>query len=348
VAYRADQDADDVYELYLVSVASPGASTKLNAALTPDGWVRSGFTFSPDGVRVLYRADQDVAEQVELYLTTTAASGIAQKVNSSLVAGGDVHASFAFSPDGATIGYIADQDTDEMLELYAAAASTPGVTHKLNGALIAEGDVCRFKFSPNSARVAYCADQDVDGQLELYTTALTAPGQSVKLNPPLVAGGEVTSGYDFGADSAFMVYAAKQEAPDRTDLYRVDIGSPGVAARLNAPLVAGGNVVGHRLRVSDTHVGYVANQDDANVYELYEVSLQAPGVATKLSAAMQGSGVFNFRYTEEDAGVVYLADQDSDSSELYRVDLAAPGSSTKLNGALVAGGEVWDYELALP
>ena len=47
-----------------------------------------------------------------------------------------------------------------------------------------------------------------------------------------------------------------------------------------------------------------------------------------------------------DAGAVYLADQDSDVSELYRIDVAAPGASTKLNGALVAGGEVWDYELA--
>ncbi len=45
--------------------------------------------------------------------------------------------------------------------------------------------------------------------------------------------------------------------------------------------------------------------------------------------------------------MTYLADQDSDASEVYRVDVATPGASTRLSGALVAGGEVWDFTLAV-
>ena len=72
----------------------------------------------------------------------------------------------------------------------------------------------------------------------------------------------------------------------RTDLYRVDVAAPGMATKINADLVADGNVVGFHIREDGTHVGYVANQDDAEVYELYETNLAAPGTATKLSAAM--------------------------------------------------------------
>ena len=346
VAYRADQDADDVFELYLVDVAHPGIAVKLSDGLAAGGWVRSEFEFSPDGTKLAYRADQDQLDTVELYLVDVAQPGQSQKLNSALVAGGNVLSVFSFSPDGATIGYVADQDTDETIELYAVPVATPGTTSKLNGPLIAQGDVCRFEFSPDSTRVAYCADQDTDEVLELYTASLAVPGASSKLNAPLVAGGEVTSGYEFGPASDFVVYAANQDDAARTDLYRVEIAAPGTAVRINADLTAGGSVVGFHLRPDGTHVGYVANQEDGAVHELYEADFAAPGAVTKLSAPMSAAGVFRFRYAADGASVIYLADQESDVSQIYRVKTATPGDSTRLNGTLTAGGEVWDFTLA--
>jgi len=326
-----------------VNVATPGVSVKLNSNLVPNGWVRGSFLFSPDNTKVAYRADQEKVDTLELYLVDVATPGVSKKLNSTLVTGGNVYTSFAFSPDSATVGYIADQETDETLELFATAVATPGVTNKLNGVLIAAGDVCRFEFSPDSTRVAYCADQETDGVLELFTTPLASPGQSAKVNPPLVAGGKVTSGYDFGPDSSYIVYAAQQDAPTRTDLYRVEFATLGVATKLNTSMVVGGNVVGFHVSPDGKAAGYIANQEDAATYEVYQADFLTPGAVTKLSAPMKATGAFSFRYASDGKQIVYVADQESDAAELFNVDLAAPGAAVKLNGTLTAGGEVFDY-----
>jgi Tol biopolymer transport system component len=346
VVYRADQDSPDVFELYLVNVANPGVSTKLSAPVTPGGWVRTGFSFSPDGTRVLYRADQDVVDTLELFVVDIASPGLSRQVNPQLITGGNVYTSFGFSPDGARIAYIADQDADDVLELYAVQTTAPGTSAKLNGALVPDGDVCQFTFSPDSTRVAYCADQEKDGTLELFTATFALPGQSVKMNPSLVADGAVTSGYEFSPDSSYLVYAAKQEVSTRVELFRVDVAMPGVAQKINAPLTAGGNVVGFRIRPDGEQVSYVANQHDVEKYELFAANFSTPGAVTRLSATMTGGGVFTFEYSGDGSQATYLADQDSEESELYRVEIANPGISTQLNGALVSGGEVWDFAIA--
>jgi Tol biopolymer transport system component len=346
VVYRADQDADDYFELYLVNVVTPGVSVKLSGSLVAGGWVRTDFSFSPDGTKVLYRADEDTYDQVELYMVEIASPGNSHKMNSQLVSGGNVYTAFEFSPDSSTVAYVADQQTDDQLELYAVPVATPGTPHKLSGQLIPAGDVCRFEWSPDSQRVAYCADQETDEVMELFTVPLSAPGQSVKMNPPLVSGGEVTTGYEFSPDSSFMIYAAKQESATRTDLYRVNVATPGMVTKVNAPLVADGHVASFRIRKDGTHVAYVANQDTSSTYEVYQADFLTPGVATKISAPMTAGGAWSVRYAADSQHLVYLADQASDAAELYRVDLSTPAIATKLNGTLAAGGEVWEFGLA--
>src|SRR5690606_3617009 len=123
--------------------------------------------------------------------TEVAAPGVAIKVNSTIVPGGDVDDDYAFSPDGTTIAYMADQDVVDVRELYAVEVANPGTSVKLNPPLVADGDLCTFRFSPDSTKVGYCADQDVDATLELYVVELAVPAVSTKINPPLVAGGDV-------------------------------------------------------------------------------------------------------------------------------------------------------------
>ena len=202
VVYRSDSAIENIFELYLVDLANPGTSVKFSGALTPAGSVLSGYKFSPDGARVAYRADQDVLDRTELYSVPIASPGVSVKLNATLVQEGDVTRGFAFTPDSTHVGYVADQDVDTVLELYAVALANPGVAAKLNGALTAGGDVCNFTFSPDSSRVAYCADQQTDDVTELFTTPLSAPGTSTKLSPPLVTGG--------GRDRRPEVHAGQQ------------------------------------------------------------------------------------------------------------------------------------------
>ena len=155
--------------------------------------MRAGFSFSPDSSQIVYRADQDVNDTPEIYLANIATPGTSQQLNPELTAGGEVSTAYHFSPDGANVGYIADQEVDERQELFVVSVATPGVSTKLNGPMTAEGDLCRFEFSHDSTRVAYCGDQETDEVMELFLVSLDAPGVSQKLNPTLVSGGNVGS-----------------------------------------------------------------------------------------------------------------------------------------------------------
>lgn len=345
VVYRADQDTSDIFELYLVDVANPGSAVKANAPLVPGGWVRAGFSFSPDSSQIVYRADQDVVDTLEIFLTNIATPGTSQQLNPELTAGGNVSTAYRFSPDGTDVGYIADQEVDEKQELFVVSVAAPGVSTKLNGPLTADGDLCRFEFSHDSTRVAYCGDQETDEVMELFLVSLNAPGVSQKLNPTLVSGGNVSSHYDFSSDDSFIVYEAEQDVVGRNELYRVDLPTPGVTTKLNAPIVAGGGVYAFKLRPDGQHVDYNANQESVGVWELYEVDFANPGAATKLSSAMAGVGVYDFDYSPDGERVVYSAAQDSEFVDLYGMELSAPAVSTKVNGTLTTGGDVWDFAI---
>jgi Tol biopolymer transport system component len=347
IVYRADQDEDNVFELYLVDISAAGTSTKINAPLTTGGQVRADFAFSPDGTKVLYRADQDEAGTPELYLVDVAMPGVATQVNAPLVLGGGVSIRFGFTPDGTQIGYIADQEVDERFELFAVDLTELGTSTKLNGPLVAGGDVCRFSFTPDSSRVVYCADEETAGVLELFAVELANPGVSTKLNPPLVAGGQLSTRYEISPDSSQVAYSASQDTAGVRELYLVDFAAPGAATKLSGSMTTGGDVWFFRFRADGQHLAYVADQETQGVDELYGVDLATPGVITKLSAPASSNGLYDFRYSPDNTQVFYISAQDGDYSDLYRVELAKPGVSKKINPALTDGGEVWDFDVVV-
>ena len=94
-----------------------------------------------------------------------------QKLNGALAVGGDVE-ELQVSPDGSTVVYRADQDTEQVFELYSVPIGG-GVATKLNGALTASGDVWGgFQISPDGFTVVYRAVQDTDQLTELYSVPI--------------------------------------------------------------------------------------------------------------------------------------------------------------------------------
>lgn len=354
VVYVADQAVDEQFEAWLVDVASPGVATRINSDLPAGAEVVDGIQFSPDGTQVLYAADQDIIGVFELYLVDVAAPGVATKIHPPFSAATELARGYQFSPDGATIAYMSDQDTDETRELYAVDVGNLGVSSKLNGTLVAGGNLCDFKFSPDSTHVAYCADQDTDGVLELYLVEIAVPGVSSKLNPALVADGDVSAqSYEFGPNGDFLVYRADQETDDTWELYRVERAMPGVTTRVSDTMVSGGDVAAavgdqpsFRISPDGLQLAYIADQDTDEVFEVYDVDLATPGVSTTLSPPMADDGALLLDTTADSQQVIYIARQESAAPELFRVEVAAPGVSTKLSDGLAAGGEVFDFSIA--
>jgi Tol biopolymer transport system component len=227
VVYQAEQDTDEVWEVYSVPLAGPASEgVKLNKTLVAGGGL-AGLTISPDSSRVVYRADQEVDQAFELYsvpLAGPASEGV--KLNGALVIGGWVEHGYVVSPDNNRVVYRADQDTDQMTELYSVPLNGPASAGlKLNGALPAGGDVAfGFDISPDSSYVVYRADQDSDGVMELYSVPLAGPASAgAKVNGPLTTGGNV-SNFEVSPDSASIVYLADQDTDDVAELYAADPG----------------------------------------------------------------------------------------------------------------------------
>ena len=121
VVFRADQDTNDVFELYSVPILG-GATSKLNGPLVADGAIEI-FKVSPDGSRVVYSASQNVVDRFELF-SVPLSGGAVSAVSGALVSGGSVNYNFVFSPDSRQVLYVADQDVDEVNELYISLEAT--------------------------------------------------------------------------------------------------------------------------------------------------------------------------------------------------------------------------------
>ena len=86
------------------------------------------------------------------------------------------------------------------------------------------------------------------------------------------------------------IYIADAETDDVDELFITDIGNPGVAVKLNAHLVGGGQVSDFQISPHGDRVLYRADQEQDDVFELYLVSLENPGQATKVNGLLVDGG----------------------------------------------------------
>ena len=299
---------------------------------------------------LVYIASDDPASGVfELYLVDLATPGEATKINPPLVAGGAV-GPYALSPDLTHVAYIATQDVVDEWDLYIVDLANPGTSTKVTPTVTPPPGalgifVSEFAFSPDGNQIVYTADHPDGpfGQFELFLVDLDDPGVSTKLNPDLPTDAQVLDGMSFSPDGNSVLYVADLDAAMQYDAWLVELSAPGVATRVNGPLVADGTVVGApTFSLDGRTIVYLAAQDAPDVLELYAVDVANPGTAVKLNPPLVAEGdLCTFRFSPDSTKVGYCADQDIDGVlELYVVDLAVPGVSTKVNPPLVDGGDV--------
>lgn len=221
--YRADQEVDERIELYTVPLDGSSPPLKLSGAPVSGGDVRAAFQVSPDGSRVVFLADREADERVELFSVPIDGSSGPVKLNAGLVAGGDVVSTsgfpFRISPDGTRVVYRADQARDEVFELYSVPIDR-GPALQISGLLPAGGDVLGdFEIGADGREVLYVADQDADDVFELFRTPIDRIKASRKISAPLVAGGDV-----LGANGIPRI----EVAPDSRVLYIADQDVDGV------------------------------------------------------------------------------------------------------------------------
>ena len=216
--YLADQDTDEVDEVYCVPIAG-GTAIKLNDPPVSGGGV-IGYAFNPDSQSVLYYGNTLTGDINELFYVPVTGGTVTQ-VNAPLVAGGDVQ-SYKFSPDGRYIVYLADQETDGLMELYSRSVQDWSIT-KLSQMsapmpVLAESVEMTYYINPNSQGVVYIATSTLAGT-NLYRVPINGTGdQRTRLNGPKVTGGNVGS-FLILPDSNHVVYIGDLETDEKYELY---------------------------------------------------------------------------------------------------------------------------------
>ncbi|HKY32481.1 MAG TPA: hypothetical protein VJV23_08100 [Candidatus Polarisedimenticolia bacterium] len=219
LVFTTETESQDVFDLFAVPL-SGGEAVRLSKPF-PAGSTGAKLFFdlaiTPDGSRAVYTAEQDTAGVTELY-SVPLAGGAVTRLNPPLVFNGNVRHPFEFAvsavfrltPDGQSVIYRADQERNEVFELYRVPV-TGGAAVRLHAPLPLTGDVSVFQLSPDGSTVAFSADDSVDGSFELLAVPVAGTATSpVRLgDAPLVPvygtlGG--TQLFEVAPDSPHIVY----------------------------------------------------------------------------------------------------------------------------------------------
>ena len=268
--------------------AQGGPATRLTPPLVDGGRINF-FNFdryrmvSPDGSRVVYTADQDTDEQVELY-SVPIEGGTVTRLNPPLLPGQVVDSLLEISADGSTVVYRTFSET-EPSELFSVPTAG-GPATRLNAPLPSTDEVLSFQLSHDGSFVVYTtfprdAVEPSPSKASVAPKGISSPpnglfsvsidGGPVQTLATGFAEGSGLIDFSISPDNQSVIYTADQDTPGTVELYSVPrLG--GVAEKLNAPVVTGGNIFSFEIAPDSNSVVYRGDQDTDEVFEIYSVN----------------------------------------------------------------------------
>lgn len=316
VLYHADQNGDELFEIFSASTTSTEAPLRLNSSLPLGGDVLAeGLQITPDSSRVIYVADQRQLNVFELFSTPTDAS-LPVRLSGNLVAGGDVvPQSVQVSPDGERVSYLADQRTNNFLELFTNRADGTGLPVLLSGDF-GSVDLEGLQWSPDSRFVLFFGRPNginapaipyLASLIDLQVHPLLNPGQGTDA-AALIRRDTIR----FASDSSRLYYLATRPSTNRQELLTVPILPTGnaIISVLNPGLPANGDVLEYQIQASPfgDRITYLADQLTDQVLELFSTSVAGGPTARLSGALLPTSDVTAFQVSENGQRVLYLAD----------------------------------------
>ncbi len=188
IAYEADQDIDNVIEIF-ASGPDGDSNVRVSGPIVSGGYIYTyTFKWAPDSSHIAYLAAQESTDRGELF-TSDPFGNNNTTVSGELVEDGNV-SNFEWSADSAYLGYVADQRQDGRYELFTAIPDG-SLNPRVSGNLHFDGDVQGFKWSVNADRLVYRADQLEDNKYELFVAAPDGSVLNDNISGPLTTDGDV-------------------------------------------------------------------------------------------------------------------------------------------------------------
>jgi hypothetical protein len=180
------------------------------------------FKLTADATRILYLADARFVGVVELWsVPISGPPAAATRLSPDLPAFGDVWTPGEVSLEAGRVVFHVDSAVDEQLELWSAPLAGPSsAAVRLNGALIADGDVERY--STLGEHVVYLADDLHDHFRQAYVVPIAGPFTAgVRLHDALPAGRTVAEAVFVPQESSepIVLFSSNLRAVDKVELF---------------------------------------------------------------------------------------------------------------------------------
>lgn len=414
VAFRADDRANlndelFVYDLTNLGTASPVRVNTAQVDIFPD----EDYAWVPGSNKLVYISDELVSFEDNIFLYDADAGGTPTQLNGTLVSGGDV-STYAVSPDGNWVAYVADQDVDNDVRLYVVdiSGATPGTPQEVTGSIDPDGDVgtsdgdigfspngkwlyfigdynnggdellvvdmqnlqaeplllsqnlatggtlldvVEAVWSPDGRRIAYRGDAVTSAVDELFVADTLVPGSPVQVSPTLPSGADVNSitgvsGDEFAwaPDGSYLIYDVDPNVSGQDEPYLTFIDDPTNPVRV-FPNGLSDDVL--RVKIADDGEAafMVADLNGTTIQELFLVEIGASTVQTPvaindptpLGASQDVDDEFSL--VDGGNGVLYWSDEvttDDDEAFFRTITGGTIGSRTRVNPTLPTGGDV--------
>ena len=346
VLYTARNLNSDPVRLWSVPIAG-GTPVNLSGSILADV---SEYQITPDSSRVVFLAEGNTADATELYSRAVDGSGSRVRLNDALSAPDVVLDRLIISPDSSRVVYRIFDASAELFQLYSADTDASGTETRLNGGLVAGGDVDGddYVISPDSQFVVYLADQETDDLFELYRVPITG-GSTTKLSGAVSAPGVIEGSTYLSPDGEYVVF--RLSSSGALQLFAARADGTGSRVRLNGTLTSGGQVDGSIfITPNSQRVVYMADQDTDDVFELYSVPIGG-GTNVKISGPTQlnvidhdDSDGDTILITPDSTRAVFKANTLGGAPGLYSAPVAG-GSATRLSDPLTGGHIFNDFRV---
>lgn len=353
VVYVADQERNDVNELFSVPIDGPGTAGVQLSLPVPQSFSTQfiyQFALSPDSARVAYSASLETPGEYDLYSVPIDGPATASVRVSDPPSSRTVRPPVEFTPDSSRLLYIANS-LSEQFDLFSVEAAGPASSAELlSGARPPGENVWNFEVAPDGSRVAYATGMGTNDRHHLFSVPLGGPAA---LAVPLTdTGPQDQNIYLAGItqDGQRAVYRQFIGWPGGTSNFSVPMtGPPDARVALNELLTTGGMVGLPVLDPDSRHVLFRADPDGDQVYELRRVPIDGPWweAVTLNRSSLTSESVLTVNISPDGNRVAYLTDFTDPLTferirELYVVPAEGPGdASIRVNGALVPGGQAY-------
>jgi Tol biopolymer transport system component len=348
IAYIADQDTDEVFELYVSPSDSNTPNVKVSGTELDGNGIKElepvpsgefAFAWAPDSSRLAFLADQliDAIDEFELY--TNLPDGTNNLRVSGLQGNSSQVDNFAWAPNSRQIAYRANQNLITAIDLFTALPNVSSSFQQISSGLEPGQEVTAFKWSPDSTRLAFISDRAFTGFFRLFTTS---PNNS---NNVLVSGSLVST-----TDVTVFKWS-----PDSLRIAYVDMLLGGVfelfttlrdvePSTLISSSLADDDEEDFAWAPNSSRIAYIADPNILDEFELFSSTRDGDAINIVSGPLVIGGDVQEFKWAPDNSGIGYIADQDTDTVDELFASQPNGGSNTLLSGTLVSGGDVLSFD----